>query len=220
MEAKLTTLTDKQEAVSRTIRLTGIAAHGAGLTRKVSVHFDGHTATESGFIGKDTMQFSKRPFARVSVRTALLLTRFLASLPSCAFPNVRQMFQSNDAMRVLVNDASRNGMIGLQLQPSLSSTDLHQAARSGTSAFVLQPFSQPRIMIGFGAYRLARIEGGLASCVGSNCKIALPYINPYRIRMHFWRGVCYFHLKAHQQVEVFMGLVVPQFGGSDGCAVL
>ena len=49
---------------------------------------------------------------------------------------------------------------------------------SGTSAFLLQPFSQSRIMVSFGSYSLAGIKGlhhfGGSGC---DCQIALSYID-------------------------------------------
>lgn len=44
-------------------------------------------------------------------------------------------------MRVLCDDLFGDGMIGLQLQPSLSLLDASQATFRATSAFLLQAFA-------------------------------------------------------------------------------
>src|SRR2546429_4048491 len=95
------------------------------------------------------------------VGTSLLPWGLFSMFPVGTFSDVCKMFQSNDALWVALDNALGDGMVGLQLQPSLSSTDDHKASGSGTSAFTLQAFSDSNIMVGLGAYRFARIESGL-----------------------------------------------------------
>ena len=51
---------------------------------------------------------------------------------------------------MLLDNALTHDMIGVLLQPSLSSADRHKAARRGTSAFLLKTLSQSCVMVGFG----------------------------------------------------------------------
>src|SRR6266581_9459364 len=96
------------------------------------------------------------------VGTSLLPRGVFAMFPFGPFSDVCQVFQSDDAVWVALDNVLGDGMVGLQLQPSLSSADDHKASGSGTSAFALQAFAQSSIMVGFGAYRFARIESGLS----------------------------------------------------------
>ena len=117
----MATLTDKQQPLLRAVRLTRKATHGTCLTGKVGVHFDGQAPRQHGFIGKNPVQFGKGPCGGSRIRLALLLTRLPARTAFGVFADVGQVLQSNDAVWVLCNDALRDAVIGLQLQPSLSS---------------------------------------------------------------------------------------------------
>jgi hypothetical protein len=70
---------------------------------------------------------------------------------------VGQVFQADQTVWVLFDDASTDMVVDFLFQPSLSSANNHQAPGGAASAFLLQPFSQSCIMIGFGADVLARI---------------------------------------------------------------
>src|SRR5260370_38616993 len=59
---------------------------------------------------------------------------------------------------VLCYDAFRDHMIGILLQPSLSSRNDHQAAGSCTSGFLLERLPQSRIMVGTRNHFLSRMK--------------------------------------------------------------
>ena len=89
---------------------------------------------------------------------SLLLRGFLAMLALGVFTDMCQVFQTDDAVWVRVHNAPTDTVVAVLLQPSLSSADDDHSSCGGTSAFFLQPFSQSRIVIGFGTYSLAGIE--------------------------------------------------------------
>src|SRR5215467_366608 len=150
MEGILTTLAHKQESLIGTIISTGMPAPGAGLAAVVGIHFHRHTAREHRLIGKVAMQFSKGPGRRMPVRSSLLLRGFLPMPASCALTDVRQVFQANDAVWVLLHNAPTDRVVGRSFQPSLPSADNHQSPGSRTGAFALQSLSQPCIVVRFG----------------------------------------------------------------------
>ena len=113
------------------------------------------------------------------------------------------------------DDAMTDGMVHSLFQPSLPSTDDDKSPRCGTGAFFLQPFGQSRIVIGLGAYGLARIESGLPSRIGRDGQVALSYIHPNDLFVRLRSGVSYLNLKRNKQVELLAGLVIPELSGSD-----
>src|SRR6266567_6884201 len=106
-------------------------------------------------------------------------------------------------------------MVHSLFQPSLPSTDDDKSPRCGTGAFFLQPFGQSRIVIGLGAYGLARIESGLPSRIGRDGQVALSYIHPNDLFVRLRSGVSYLNLKGNKQVKLLAGLVIPELSGSD-----
>jgi hypothetical protein len=106
-------------------------------------------------------------------------------------------------------------MVGRLLQPSLSSTQDHQTAGSGTSAFFLQPFSQSRIMVSFGSDSLPGIKGCII--VGGSChrQIALSHVNTNNVTVALWGWVCDLKLQRDQQIKLLVGLVIPELGCSN-----
>ena len=121
MKGVMTTLTDKEQTLVRAIALGGVTTLGTGLTGIVCIDFDAHGASASRFIGNHALQFSKGPRGSMVVRTALFDAGFLATLAFGAFANVAQVLQPDHALRIGVNHVLGNPMVGLQLQPSLSS---------------------------------------------------------------------------------------------------
>ena len=71
----------------------------------------------------------------------------------CLLSHIRQgmgqVLQTDNGVWVLCDNAMADLVIRILFQPSLSSTDDHQTAGNGTSAFLLQPLFQSRIVIGF-----------------------------------------------------------------------
>src|SRR5947207_9692520 len=117
MEGIVAVLTDKEQSLVRAIGITGMSTHGACLACVVSIDFDSHTSRKGSFVSNVPMQFSKTPFGVGVVGTSLLLTSFLASFASRSLSDICQVFQPNDGMRVLVNDAFGNDMISVLFQP-------------------------------------------------------------------------------------------------------
>ncbi len=97
------------------------------------------------------VQFGKGPLGVGCIGFPLLLTGLFAFAPLRSLSNICQILQPDQAVGVLCHDAFGNDMIGVLLQPSLSSTDRHQTAGSGTSAFFLKTLSQSCVMVGFGS---------------------------------------------------------------------
>src|SRR5258708_3225762 len=149
------------------------------------------------------------------IGTALLLACFLASFPRDAFSDMCQVLQADKALRVRVHNAPTDGMVAILFQPSLSSADDDESSCRRTSAFLLQPFSQARIMVGPGPGTLARIERCIMGGASSDCQIALSHIDADYPAMAFGCWLCYLKLKREQQVELLLGLIIPQFGSSD-----
>jgi len=58
----MTDLTDKQETLVRTVGITGMAAHRAGLARVVGVYLDRHASSPCRFVGNHAVQFGECPF--------------------------------------------------------------------------------------------------------------------------------------------------------------
>src|SRR5713101_8225032 len=138
MEGIVATLTDKQEALVRAVRFACIATHRACLTGIVGLHLHCQRACKRGFVSNEAMQFSKGPPGGMLVRPSLL-PRGLFAMPSFgSFANVCQVLKTDDAVWVALDNVLGDGMVRLQLQPSLSSTDDHKASGSGPSAFALQ----------------------------------------------------------------------------------
>jgi hypothetical protein len=112
---------------------------------------------QEGFVGNHTVQLSKRPLGIGGIGTPLLPARFLAMPVPGPFTESCQVFQSDQALWVLVYDAFADDMIGVLLQPSLPSTDGDEPPRRGTGAFLLKALPQSRSMVGLGNHDLSRL---------------------------------------------------------------
>lgn len=71
-----------------------------------------------------------------------------------------------------------------------------------------------------GTDRLAGIEVCLSSDAGNHGKVALPDIHPDHIGLLFGGQICDFKLKTHQQEELLLWFVIPEFCRPDACAML
>jgi len=78
---------------------------------------------------------------------------------------------------VTVHNVAADGVVGRLFQPSLSPSNHDESSRGRTSAFMLQPLSQTRIMIRFGSHLFTGIEGSAIIQLGGDRQIALPYIH-------------------------------------------
>src|SRR5579875_56581 len=215
MEDIVAILTDEQQPFVGSVLSSGMPTDGARLRGVVGIHLDGHTLMHDGFIGNQAMQLSKRPPGIGSIGLPLLLARPFAFASLGSFSNACQVFQSDQTVLVLFNDAFGNDMIGVGFQPSLSSRERHEATLCRTSAFLLKTLSQSCIMVGFGSDTLARVERACTRGGAGHCEVTHTHIDTDDLSMGFWCGIGYFHLKGDQQVAMFLWLVVPQLSDSD-----
>src|SRR5579884_545064 len=123
MERIMATLTDEQQPLVGPVLFPSVSTHGACLGSVVGIHFDRHALILKGFVGDHAVQFSKRPFGESSIGFPLLLARLFTLASWGSFSDVCQVLQSDQAVWVLGHDVLGNDMIGVLLQPSLSSRD-------------------------------------------------------------------------------------------------
>ena len=216
----MATLTHEQKSLVWAVCIRGVAAQGTGFAGVVRIDFDRHTARKSCFVGDIAMQLGKGPLRGMPVCLSLLLRSLFAVRAASALADMGQVLQADDAVWVRVHNPTTDPMVAILFQPSLSSAYHEQASCSGTSAFLLQPFSQARIVVSFGSDLFAGIKACLMGEPGSDCQIALPHIDAYYLLMACGAWVCYFKLKGHEQVKLLAGLVIPELGGSDRRAML
>src|SRR5438128_8253647 len=126
--------------------------------------------------------------------------------------DVCQIFQSNQTVWVSGHDALGDDMIGVLLQPSLSSADRHKATGCRTSAFFLKTLSESRVVVGFWNKLLPRMEGLLSSCCAAHRQVANTYVHTCNGSVALGGWVSYLNLKTDQQGELLLLLVVPEFG--------
>ncbi len=194
----MTGLTPEEQPFVGPIRRAGIATSWAGLTGTMGIDFHGHTRRSQGFVGDVAMQLSKGPPGCVPVRFALLLAGPFPVLAFRAISNVGQVFQSDDALGMLLHNPTTDEVVAILFQPSLSSCYRHQTTGRRASAFVLQAFRQPRIMVSFGTNLFARIEGGAILDGSRHSQVALSYVYPNHPSLGFGKRVCYLNLQGHQ----------------------
>src|SRR5260370_16060878 len=215
MERVMEILTDKEQPFTRTIILARIAAHRASWTRVVGIHFDGHAALQRRFISDHAMQLGKSPLRLTSIGLPLLLARTLSMLAPRALADIGQIFQSNETVGVLFHNALTHHMIGVLLQPSLSSAHRHQATASRTSAFLLKTLFQSCVVVGFGNNSLPGMEGRFSFHGATDRQVPHTHLNPCHTLMGLWGWLCHLNLKGDEQVELFVGLVIPELSRSE-----
>src|SRR6266480_6405922 len=210
MEDIVTTLTHEEQAHVRPVLRAGKTATRARLAGVVRIDFHGHALCQLGFVGDIAMQFGESPLGSMVVCPPLLLAGLLAMRASGALTNVCQVFQSDDAVWVCVHNAMTDMVVAILLQPSLSSTHDDQSSCRGTSAFLLQPFSQTRIVIGFGTCSLAGIEMSVVLSIGTHSQVPLSNVNTNHVGVIVWSGLCNLHFKREEQVELLVRLIIPE----------
>ncbi len=208
-------LTDKQESFVRSIGITGMSTHRASLACIVCIYLDSQRLVQESLVGKHALQFGKGPFGIGSIGTPLLPGGLLAFLALRSFTNVCQIFQADQAVWVPINDAFGDHMIGVLLQPSLSSCYHHQTAGSRASAFFLKTLPQSRIMICFGNNGFSCMKGSLTLSSRGYSQVPHSYIHTCYLSMSLPRWVGYFYLKTDEQIELLPGFVIPQFRGTN-----
>ena len=186
----MTTLTHEEQALVRPVLRAGKTATRASLAGVVRIDFHGHALCQQGFVGDIDMQLGEGPLGSMVVCPSLLLTGLLAMLALGALADVCQVFQSDDAVWVRVHNAMTDLVVAILFQPSLSSTDDDQSSCGGTSAFLLQPFSQSRIVIGFGTCSLAGKELTVVLGIGTHRQVPLSDVNTNHVGMIVWSGLC------------------------------
>ncbi len=221
--------TAKQQPFAGPILSASMPTFGASLRGVVSIDFDGHTPGKDRFIGKLGMQFGKAPFGVGGVGTASFARDalgafaavppvgvFLAPSGASAGPlsNTAEIFNTDEGMRVLLDDRCADLMVGLLLQPSFSPRDRLQATGGAASAFTLQAFAQACKVIGAMSDAFSWVKGGFALIIGGDGQIADTHIDANHLLVVLWLGIRHLHLKRNDQIKLFPGLVIPQFGGS------
>jgi hypothetical protein len=220
MEGVMALLTDKEQALIGTVRLAGMPTHGTRLTRIMGVYLDRHRTLQEGLVGNHALQFGKAPFGVRRIGLALRACRLLAAFAPRALSDVCQIFQADQAVRVLSHDVCRDLVIGVGFQPSLSPTDRHKATGSRASAFLLQTLSQSRVMVGFGNDVFPAMEGTSSFRVAGYGQIAHADIHASNAGVSFGQGISRLDFQGHQQVKGFLGVIVPEFSRADVRAML
>ena len=127
MEGELAVLADKEQPLLRTVLPARIAAARTGLTGAVRIHADAATPCQSSFVGQQPAEFGKRPLRGMSIRLAgfggnrdqlLALATPLATF--CPLADASQIFQADETVGMGVQDLLGDGVVGAQLEPSLS----------------------------------------------------------------------------------------------------
>ena len=111
----MTVLAYEQQALVGAISRTGMPTPGTCLATVMGINLDRHRIVQEGFVGNHGMQFGKAPLGVGSVRLSLLFARRLALLATGPFSNMGQVFQPDEAMGVLFNDAFGDDMVSVLL---------------------------------------------------------------------------------------------------------
>ena len=119
-------LTHEQQSILGSVRFGRMPTHRTRLTAVVRIDLDGHRRVQERFVSNHAVQFRKGPLRVHSVTLTLLSGNGFHSLavllapsgPSLgAFTDVGQVLQSDEAMRVLGDDACGDHMIGVLRSP-------------------------------------------------------------------------------------------------------
>ena len=127
MEGIMAVLTHEQQAVLGTVRFGRMPTHRARLATVVGVDLDRHRRMQEGFVGNHAVQLGKGPFGVGGIGLPLLpgnglgaaaVLRYASSGPPLrALANVGQVLQSDEAMRVLIDDAFGDHMSSVLRSP-------------------------------------------------------------------------------------------------------
>lgn len=223
----MTVLADKEQALVRTILPCDMPTLWACLAGVVRIYLDAERTGQYSFVGNEALQLGKGPFGGMMIGLALFRgqgQKFLAFAPLLrawfALSNTSQVFQTNEGVGMGVNDALGNGVIRVQLKPSLSSAEQNTLPRGRASALLPKSFLQASHMVRLSANLLPTVELRLV-CAGSDCRqIAAPHIYPNNglrgLRSDLW----HLDFQGNEQIVVLLGLIIPELGGSDLCPIL
>jgi len=106
----------------------------------------------------------------------VLLTSFPA--PLRAFADAGEFLKTDQGVRVGHDNGFRDAVIGLQFQPSLSPAERDLSPRRGASAFLLQAFTEPGVVVSFRPDAFAGIEPASVGQRSRRCQVTLPDIYP------------------------------------------
>src|SRR5215469_12538047 len=123
-------------------------------------------------------------------------------------------------MRIGSGNLLTHHMVSVLLQPSLSPAYYHQPAGSRTSAFLLKTLSQACVMIGLGHDTFPGMKRLLASGRSRYSQIADTHVYPDHAGMRFGGRLCYFDLQGDEQIELLLGLLIPELGCPNVSAML
>ncbi len=101
-------------------------------------------------------------------------------------------------------------MIGILLQPSLSSANRHQSPGCGASAFFLKTLSQSRVMVRFGNHLFPCMERTVSLGVAGHGQITHTYVHAGHTGMCLRRGISRLNFQGDQQVKLLVGFVIPE----------
>src|SRR5258708_3014833 len=151
------------------------------------------------------------------IRFPLLLTGPLTMFPLRAFPDASQVFQSDEGAGMGVKNPLTDGVVRIQLEPSLSPGQLDTFSGGRASAFLPKSFLKSRHMVGALAYLLSAVE--LAAIIRGRHrgKVALAHVNAHNLGSRRGRWVGDLDLQGNQQVEALLALVIPELGRANGC---
>jgi hypothetical protein len=110
-------LADEKQTLVWAISITGMSTHRASLACIVCIYLDCHRRLQKSFVGNHALQLSKRPLGIGSISFPLLLRSFLALLAFGSLSDICQVFQTDQAMGVPINDALRDHMVGVLRSP-------------------------------------------------------------------------------------------------------
>src|SRR5260370_1030698 len=148
----------------------------------------------------------------------VLLSSSLSPLPP--FTDAGEFLKADQSVRVCLHNGFRDAVINLQFQPSLSSAERDQSPRRGASAFLLQAFVQPSVVVSFRPDSFTGIEPASVGQRGRRRQVALPDIYPYHRRQLVRGWVSDVQFQGNQEVKLLVSFVVPEFGTSNGGSVM
>src|SRR5258708_5447026 len=148
----------------------------------------------------------------------VLLASSLA--PLHPFADASEFFQAEKRVRMGCDNRFRDAVIDLQFQPSLSPAERDQSPRRGASAFLLQAFVQPGVVVSFRPDAFAGIEPASVRQRSRRCQVALPDIYPHHRRQHTRGWLSNLQFQGDQQVKLLVGFVIPELGTSNGSTVV
>src|SRR5215469_13927771 len=107
-------------------------------------------------------------------------------------------------------DAFAEGVVGVQLQPSLSLAQRDSAARGRASAFSLKSFLQAGVMVRLVAALLSRIELSPVVQRRYGSQVALAHIDAYDLVLTCRGRIRCGDGQRDQQEEALFALVIPE----------